>query len=102
MAVEKRDPVANKVHILLADLADGISSRFVDGNPWAATPLWSPNGDRVISTDFSRSYLITSVRDDEDVQTVEYAGTGAGGWLMDWSADGQYVIFQGNRHHDTQ
>ena len=93
VAVEMWDPVANTVNISLADLAEGsIPQRLVVGDPYAGTPLWSPAGDQILYTRFTGTYVIRNLRDDSE----ELVGTmkGAGGWLADWSSDGQYVFFQ--------
>ena len=93
VAIEMRDPVANKVNVVLADLADGTPTRLVEGTPYANTPMWESTGDRVISTDFTRSYHITNVRDTEAVEMVEHADADGGGWLTDWH-DQYLVIIQ--------
>ena len=97
VAIERRDSGANTVDIWLADLLDGIQTRFGDGDPWVGMPLWSPAGDRILFTDWTGSYTLKNVRTG-DVQTVA-TGAGNGGWPMDWSSDGQHVVFQ---HTDFQ
>ena len=95
VALEKRNPVANTMDIWIADLADGIPQRLAAGSPGIGTPLWSPlDGEHVLFTDWSGRYSIKNVKNDE-VQYIEIEGS-TGGWLADWSSDGEHVIFQDN------
>ena len=91
VAIERRDPIANTVDIWLANLGDGMQVRVVDGTYWVGMPLWSSAGDRILFTDWTGTYSIKVVRD-ENVQKLATA-TDFGGWPMGWSSDGGYIIF---------
>ena len=70
VAFERRDPTANTVDVWVADLTDGVEVRIANGNPWAGTPLWSPDSERILFTDWTGDYSIRETRTDE-IQKVE-------------------------------
>ena len=92
VAYERRDPMDNTVDIWIADLVEGVELRFRTGRPWTGMPLWDPDGERLLSTSWTGRYAITDVRTGDEKMVA--VGANRGGWPMDWSSDGNYVVFQ--------
>ncbi|MBA3766268.1 MAG: PD40 domain-containing protein, partial [Acidobacteria bacterium] len=93
-AVERSDPQTGTPDIWLFDLARGIPSRFTTDPAGDSSPLWSPDGSRIV---FSSSR--------EGVRNLYQKIAGGGGSeevLLksreekvpdDWSADGRFIVY---------
>ena len=92
IAFERWDPETNSVNVWLGELATGLSTRFTFDDWWTGVPLWLPDGDRILTTDFTDNYSIKGVLDGE-IEKVSH-GRLAGGWPSDWSLDGRHVVFE--------
>ena len=95
VAVERSDPQTGTPDIWLFDLARGIPSRFTTDPAGDTSPLWSPDGSRIV---FSSSR--------EGVRNLYQKMASGGGTeevllksreekvADDWSADGQLIVYQ--------
>jgi len=92
IAFDRWDPKTNSDNVWLAELATGLSTRFTFDDWWTGVPLWLPDGDRILTTDWTDSYSIKGVLDGE-IEKVSHGRPAGGGWPSDWSLDGRYVVF---------
>jgi hypothetical protein len=95
IALERHDPKSNVVDVWLMDLSTQVLSRFTTSagfDAWAATPIWSRDGTQILFTDFTDRFHAKAVRGGRGY--VLPHGLAGSNWLLDSSADGQYVLFQ--------
>jgi dipeptidyl aminopeptidase/acylaminoacyl peptidase len=86
--LERHDPKTNLVDLLLMDTTAGVASKFTSGfNQDAETPVWSPDGDRVLFATFP-GLAAQSLRGGEPEKLIDEMT-----WLMDISPDGRYALF---------
>lgn len=94
IATERAELQANVVNIFLIETGTGALSRVTSNTAavtYAMTPLWSANGRQVLFSDSSTSFKAKTL----DGDTIEEIprGTPNVGFLLDWSADGQHILF---------
>jgi eukaryotic-like serine/threonine-protein kinase len=93
IAVERWDHLVKLGSIWLMELATGNLNRFAGSNTiGAGTPVWSPKGDRILFWGGGDSPAIKTIRDERTTVMKDSKA----GWFQDWSADGQYVLFEVN------
>jgi Tol biopolymer transport system component len=95
VALERHDPKSNVVDVWLMDMSTQVLSRFttsVGFDAWAATAIWSPDGTRILFTDFTDRFHVKGLRGGQGDALVH--GLAGSNWLLDWSGDGQHVLFQ--------
>ena len=93
IATERGELEANAVNIFLVVTGTGALSRVTSSTTavtYAMTPLWSADGRRVLFDDNSASYKAKTLDGDttEEIHHSTHAG-----FLLDWSADGQHILF---------
>jgi eukaryotic-like serine/threonine-protein kinase len=95
LAVALRDPQSQQSDIHLFDLAGGAVTRFTFDPKEDATPVWSPDGSRLIWASWR----------DAEVNLFQKAASGAGQdevlWRSayrkvadDWSTDGRFILYE--------
>ena len=94
IATERGELEANGVNIFLVETGTGALSRVTSSTravTYAMTPLWSANGRRVLFDDASASFKAKAL----DGDTIEeiHRGTPYASFLLDWSTDGQHILF---------
>jgi Tol biopolymer transport system component len=97
VAAEIFDPARNNSEIWIFDAANGTGTKFVSGNWSDATPVWSPQGDRVA---FGSNRKTKGSRPDLWIKSLD--GSAEENFLEspdnrnpeDWSPDGRYLSFQ--------
>jgi eukaryotic-like serine/threonine-protein kinase len=94
IATERAELEANAVNIFLVETGTGVLSRVTSNTAavtYAMTPLWSADGRRVLFDDASASFKAKTL----DGATIEeiHRGTPYLSFLLDWSADGQHILF---------
>src|SRR5205814_5377414 len=86
------------VDVWLMELTTGTKSRFTSTGTfgWVGAPVWSPDGTRILFTEFIHEFRVKPVRGD----TVDKIGLPPafqqGGWPLAWSPDGRYVVVAQN------
>jgi Tol biopolymer transport system component len=94
LAFERRDPASNTTKVWTADLSTGVPLLLTASGDEAGCPVWSPGGNRVLTTSWEGSFSVEGVVDGEIEQLA--CGKACDGWPIDWSADGKYVVIQVN------
>src|SRR6185436_4277617 len=94
IATERGELEANAVNIFLVETGTGALSRVTSRTTavaYAMTPLWSADGRRVLFDDTSGSFKSKTL----DGDTIEEIprGIATASFLLDWSADGQHILF---------
>jgi Tol biopolymer transport system component len=94
VAMSRVDPQPNSADIWLLDLNRKITSRFTTDRLHDASPLWSPDGGRIVFRNNRRGTT--------DLYQKRSSGAGADELLLstgstliasDWSTDGRYIVF---------
>jgi Tol biopolymer transport system component len=89
-------------NLWLYDLRRGIKSRFTSHPSANATPVWSPDGERVLfaSTRAGELLLYTKPAGGGDAEPLLEGGPASYGgpavtrvWPLDWSPDGRHVVY---------
>jgi len=103
LAASMVDPKTNTVDIWLTDIARGSTSRFSSGGLVTASPVWSPDGSRLMFRSNQRGNVEFYERsaagggNQRTVLPLEAYGEAripsANMVLTDWSPDGRHVIF---------
>jgi Tol biopolymer transport system component len=95
VAVARYDPQAGYFDIWLHDLARGAASRFTFGPKTSTSPIWSPDGSRIVFTSLrdgtARLYLKPTGGAGKEEVLLNLRGSPS-----DWSRDGRFVIFTQN------
>jgi Tol biopolymer transport system component len=92
LAISRQDPATGMSNIWVIDLRRGISSRLTFSSADDRSPIWSPDGRRVV-------FHSSRNRGDEDA-LFETEASGAGterllarfGFPSDWSSDGRFIL----------
>ena len=82
------------MNIFLVETGTGALSRVTSSTTavtYAMTPLWSANGRRVLFDDASASFKAKTL-DGDTIEEIHH-GTPYAGFLLDWSTDGQHILF---------
>jgi Tol biopolymer transport system component len=91
-ATESFDSLAQTTDILLWDMAGGNPARLTFVNYFAGNPVWSPDSQRVLFTQY-RDYLdVVSVHGGAAEQ-VPFPGGSNSDFPLTWSPDGQNLLF---------
>jgi serine/threonine protein kinase/Tol biopolymer transport system component len=94
IATERAELEANVVNIFVVETGTGALSRVTSNTAavtYALTPLWSANGRRVLFSDGSASFKAKAL-DGDTIEEV-HRGTPSASFLLDWSTDGQHILF---------
>ncbi len=95
VAVTREDPQVSTADIWLIELARGTPTRFTFDPSVNITPIWSPDGSRIVF----------SANRDGPMNLYQRAASGAGNdeallksdnrkFPNDWSADGRFILYQ--------
>jgi dipeptidyl aminopeptidase/acylaminoacyl peptidase len=92
LAMARRDPATGTTDVWMMDLRRGVSSRLTSSSGNSSTPVWSPDGERL---------LFSSNRDGGRPKVFEMDPSDAGaaklvaepGSPRDWSRDGQLILY---------
>jgi eukaryotic-like serine/threonine-protein kinase len=85
----------NASSIWIRDLARGVNSRLTSGTLGESSPVWSPDGSRVVYHIVGRQDLFEkSAAGDEEPRLLLKAAEGADiTYAGDWSRDGRYIAY---------
>ncbi len=94
IAVGRSDPNGSS-DIWILDLSRGTFSRLTFDPATDATPVWSPEGDRIVYSSnragpFSLFWRLSSGAGDEE----QILGGKYGIWPDDWSSDGRFILYE--------
>jgi dipeptidyl aminopeptidase/acylaminoacyl peptidase len=95
-AVSRVDPATNQSKIWLVDLPRGVESRFTFGPSFDSSPVWSPDGSRVLfgSTTASGPQLQVFQRPAAGgTEATRLFTTDESVLPEDWSPDGQFIVY---------
>jgi Tol biopolymer transport system component len=80
LAFERRDPTTNTTNVWTADVATGVPLRFTSDDD-TGCPVWSPDGSRILTTNWTDSYSIKGVVDGKIEELA--CGRSCDGWPID-------------------
>jgi Tol biopolymer transport system component len=80
------------------DLQRGLLTPFSFGKGLFASPIWSPNGSRIVFTDFLGGFYEKLVTVSGAEARLIWKG---GGQPSDWSSDGRLILFTGGTLENT-
>jgi Tol biopolymer transport system component len=87
--LSRHDPKTNALELYVMNTSTGVKYKFAPSTSnerWAATPVWMPNGDRVLFVTWP-GVVAQSLRGDKpETLSSDYA------WLSDISPDGHYAL----------
>jgi eukaryotic-like serine/threonine-protein kinase len=75
--------------VWVMDLARNNTSRLTRTPEPERTPLWSPDGNRVVYSKSGKMYVKSADGSSEETVLAD-----AGGVLRDWSPDGKYIVYE--------
>jgi Tol biopolymer transport system component len=84
--------------IWILDLNRSLMSRFSNGSGLFGSPIWSPDGGRIVFTEFPVNFYEQSLNAPAAEPKVLWKGTGL---PTDWSSDGRFMLFTGGSAEDT-
>lgn len=90
-ATESIDLRALTFDILRLDLMGGNPSRLTFVNYWAGNPVWSPDSQRVLFTQW-RDYLDVVSMQDGAMEQIPFPSGGNSDFPLSWSPDGQNLL----------
>jgi Tol biopolymer transport system component len=97
VAVARPDPQTGRNDIWLLELARGISSRFTSDPSEDYTPLWSPDGSRIVFTSDREGHANVFQRPSSGAGNDELIlKSNADKLLDDWSLDRRFIIYDTN------
>ena len=97
LAVRMLDLEADTNDLWVIDIATGHGTRITSHDTWdvewAATPVWSPDGDHLVYVAMRDGYegVYRKASSGEGPEALLYQHPGAELGLRDWSMDGQYL-----------
>ena len=89
VAVERYDPATGFPHLWLTDLSRNVTTRLTTNGSLEQAPVWSPDGNTLVFTD----HLELRVKRADDKRDAEELLPGANYAPMDWSLDGQRLLY---------
>ncbi|HVN76416.1 MAG TPA: protein kinase [Thermoanaerobaculaceae bacterium] len=92
LAVTRADPQTGEVAAWMLDLERGTAGP-VSGSGFGSTPLWSPDGRRVVYSDFPSGDVVASAVGSPETASVLFK-LDSFAPLDDWSADGRYLYYE--------
>jgi Tol biopolymer transport system component len=103
LAESLRDPKSGNTDIWLTDITRGSTSRFTSGYIFSASPVWSPDGMRIIYRSVRRGFAEfyeKSANGGGQEDTVLSGSTQGGrnpdvilSMTTDWSSDGRHLLY---------
>ena len=99
LAVIKEDWESETTDLWVLDIAAGTSTNITSNKmfeqEWAATPVWSPDGDQLAYVGMRDGYegLYRKASNGEGPEELLYRYPGANMGLRDWSMDGRFLSF---------
>jgi serine/threonine protein kinase len=94
LAVEVRDPRSRNTDVWVYDLNRGSATRLTAGAPMNDSPVWSPDGRRLVFASLRRSLWDLYEVSTEDFHEKQLALLpGVNKAPTDWSLDGRFIAF---------
>jgi Tol biopolymer transport system component len=95
LAVGRTEPDSRGPAVWTFDLERGSSSKFFTSSDYvaAATPLWSPDGRRVVASAFPSGEIYVREAQADDPERLLYKAS-AFTPLDDWSRDGRFLFYE--------
>ncbi len=84
------DPEKSSTDIYIIDLATGARFRLTSDPNWEQAPVWSPD-DKRIAYRLGPAIYVQDIAGGKPTRISEF-GSGAAGFIHDWSKDGQYLL----------
>ena len=90
-AIERRDLQKNTIDIWLLDMAGGNPSHLTFANYWAGFPVWAPDSQRVLFTEWTDRWYIKAIHGGA-TEEIPYAAM-VEDYPLSWSPDGRHLLF---------